>query len=247
MLLNQGKRLLELESRVESIEGKRQSAPFAARAHKPVSTHKPSGSPKGHKGHFRAIPTVIDHESLLGGCPCCGGILIEVTTHEQYIEEIPKIRPEVSKIVTQSGYCSACKRRVRRHHPNQISQALGKANISLGIIAKELCLQLQYGLGMIRRKVVRVFKDYFAMSISVGGGIDQSAKKLTAPYEELLTSVAQSQHIHIDETSWYVGSNDWCLWVLTNKNQTLYQFRDTRARVVITDVIGKDYQGGIDK
>ena len=75
----------------------RQAAPFRRRDSKkvPDAHRKRPGRPKGHPGVHRAVPTHIDEhvEVPLPACPHCGGVVQAVVPIEQFIEEIPPVRP----------------------------------------------------------------------------------------------------------------------------------------------------------
>ena len=128
-------RLLEkLQEENEALkrEGKRQATPFARR--KRVEVRKTPGRKAG-QGVFRRrekpTPEQVDRtkQARLHGCPECGEKLKEIHRHEQYVADIPPIRPVITRYVTESGYCPTCKRRVRSHHPEQISEATGAAGV----------------------------------------------------------------------------------------------------------------------
>ncbi|NOT01074.1 MAG: hypothetical protein HOP29_10640 [Phycisphaerales bacterium] len=58
----------------------------------------------------------------LPGCPHCGGPVGEVQTCEQFIEDLPPTRPQVTRLVTYVGRCRHCGE-VRSTHPMQVSIA----------------------------------------------------------------------------------------------------------------------------
>jgi uncharacterized protein (DUF4415 family) len=82
----------------------RPAAPFRRPESKkiPAEKKKKPGRPKGHKGAHRAVPDRVDQQIdvPLDGCPSCGGAVRDVTVCEQFIEEIPLVRPHVTRLVT---------------------------------------------------------------------------------------------------------------------------------------------------
>ena len=111
---------------------KRQAAPFARR--KRVSQRRKPGRKVGHEGASQVVPDHVDEELFepLAACPCCGGDVDEVRDHEQFVVDLPGVKAHVTKIVTQSGRCARCDKRVRSQHPEQVSTATGAARVSLG-------------------------------------------------------------------------------------------------------------------
>src|SRR5262249_32703525 len=95
----------QLQERLDHAEqsSARQAAPFRRRESKkvPEGSKKRPGRPKGHPGAHRAVPDHVDeHVDIpLQGCPHCGGPVTELETIEQFIEEIPPVRPHVTHLV----------------------------------------------------------------------------------------------------------------------------------------------------
>jgi transposase len=160
-------RLAYLEQRVRELEDEnrrlreqldeaqraaaRQAAPFRRREAKkvPDGPKKRPGRPKGHPGSHRVVPTHVDAEVEvpLPCCPQCGGGVQELEPIEQFIEEIPPIRPTVTRLVTYRGQCPQCGE-VQSTHPLKTSDATGAAKVQLGPRAQALAsvLNKQHGL-----------------------------------------------------------------------------------------------------
>ncbi len=113
----------------------RQAAPFRRRDSRkvPHGSRKPPGRPDCHPGARRAIPDHVDEhaEVPLTGCPHCGAPFTAVEPIEQFIEEIPPVRPRVTRLVTYRGRCATCGP-VHSSHPLQTSTATGAAKVQLG-------------------------------------------------------------------------------------------------------------------
>ncbi|MCL2710592.1 MAG: hypothetical protein FWE95_06910 [Planctomycetaceae bacterium] len=56
------------------------------------------------------MPERVDQEieKPLDGCPKCGGPVSECHPVEQFIEEIPPVRPRVVRLITWEGLCPKC-------------------------------------------------------------------------------------------------------------------------------------------
>jgi transposase len=216
-------RIAELEERVRLLEvenrqlrdqldesqrrAARQAAPFRRREAKkvPGGQKKRPGRPKGHKPAYRATPAHIDDhaEVPLAGCPGCGGAVAEVEAIEQIIEEIPPVRPRVTRLITYRGRCERCGE-VHSSHPLQTSTATGAARVQLGPNAKAWALALNKQFGLTTRKTCRVLKGLVGLSLSPGGlalAARRAAEKVVPGYDQLVQEIRGSAAVFADETS----------------------------------------------
>ena len=92
-------------------------------------------------------------EAPLDCCLECGGSLTKRKEHEQFVVAIPPVEPEITRYVTYSEYCSCCRQRVRSHHREQISDAIGAAGVVVGPRAKALAADMKHRLGLSYGKV----------------------------------------------------------------------------------------------
>jgi rRNA maturation protein Nop10 len=98
----------------------RQAAPFRVPLPKRVANPKPPGRKAGHPGSFRPRPSYIDEAITveLEKCQHCGAQdwagRQEV---EQFIEDVPEIRPHVTHLRTFVGTCGCCGKRTHSRHP----------------------------------------------------------------------------------------------------------------------------------
>lgn len=243
------RRIRELEEKIEELERRnhRQAAPFRREESKKVSHRRSPGRKEGHRGSYRQPPGEVDEtvEVSLEDCPKCRGPLESVTPVKQIIEEIPPVKPRSYRLVTYRGICSQCGE-VHSTHPLKTSEATGAAQVQLGPRAKALALQLNYGYGLSKRKTARIMEEFCGLSATASGWHHASTRiseKCEQDYHRLLEQARESDYLHSDETSWYMGSPKSWLWVFTNRGQTLYKVAQSRGRDVIQEVIGKNYQG----
>jgi hypothetical protein len=103
----------------------RQAAPFRIDDKDRVAERKKPGRPPGHAGRARGIPDHVDEVIVvpLTACPHCGGAVEKRRPVVQYIEELPVVRPHVTKLVTEEAACPHCQEVVRSTHPRQVSRA----------------------------------------------------------------------------------------------------------------------------
>ena len=142
---------------------------------------------------------------------------------EQFIEEIPPVRPRVIRLITHQGNCVKCGV-VRSRHRLQSSTATGAAGTHLGPNALSVAVDLNQRHGLTKRKTCRVLSDLFGLHLSPGGLVSAThrlASRLGGEYGELVEESRRASVIYADETSWWVGSPGWQLWVFTNDRLTL--------------------------
>jgi transposase len=247
-LLDQNRQLQEkLEEQARAAA--RQAAPFRRRESRKVSdgTKKRPGRPKGHPGVHRAVPGPIDDhtEVPLTGCPHCGGPVAEVEPVEQFIEEIPPIRPRVTRLVTYRGVCPTCGA-VHSSHPLQTSMATGAAKAQLGPRAHALAAALNKQFGLTMRKACRVLRLFAGLTLSPGGlaqAVQRTAAKVLPAFDSLVTEVRAAGAVFADETGWYVGTPGYWLWTFTTVDATVYHVDKSRGRQVVLDMLGEDFAG----
>lgn len=256
IIIQQGEQIEQLRSEIESLKQKneelerkqhRQAAPFSREESERKSNPKSQGREKGHKGSYRKEPSTVD-ETLnveLSACPHCQGQISNVRPIEQFVEELPPIQPKVYKLTTYKGECRHCGE-VQSSHPLKTSDATGAAKVQLGPRAKATAIQLNYGYGLSKRNTEQIMRDIYGLSVTVGGwqhAFHRVGAHCSPDYEDLIKQARNSDYLHSDETSWYIGAPKSWLWVFTNENQTVYRVSTSRGREVIQEMIGNDYQG----
>jgi transposase len=242
----------QLKDRLEELEREaaRQAAPFRRRERKKVDPAKKKrpGRKPGHVGACRAVPDHVDGEIEvpLTCCPNCHGAVENVAPLTQYIEEIPPVRPHVTRLVTWSAECPTCGE-VRSTHPLQTSIGQGAAKVQLGPRALALGATLNKKLGLTTRKTCSVLKQLCGLSITPGGlsqSLARVAGKVQAEYGQLIEQVRESDAVFADETSWWVGGPGWWLWVFTTpRGVTFYRVDESRGSQVVKAVLGDDFPG----
>jgi hypothetical protein len=247
-LLDQNRQLQEkLDEQARAAA--RQAAPFRRRESKkvPDGCKKRPGRPPGHPGIHRAVPDHVDEHAdvPLTGCPHCGGPVTAVEAIEQFIEEIPPIRPRVTHLVTYRGCCPTCGE-VHSSHPLQTSTATGAARAQLGPRAHALAAALNKQFGLTMRKTCRVLRLLAGLTLSPGGlaqAVQRTAAKVQPAFDSLILDVRGAAAVFADETSWYVGAPGYWLWTFTTADATVYHVDSSRGRQVVLDLLGEDFAG----
>ena len=133
---------------------------------------KRPGRKRGHPGAFRHKPDHLDEAIEVGLCSCphCGGTQFkDQNAIEQLIEDIPPVRPHVTRLTVYQGTCVGCGQSVRSKHPLQMSLAIGAAGVHLGPRALAVAADLNKAKGLSMRKTCAVLRDCFGLQLSSGG------------------------------------------------------------------------------
>ena len=246
----------ELEQKVQQLSklagqlqraAKRQAAPFRVPDKNRKSHPKRPGRKKGHSGNYRTVPDHIDKhiEVPLSCCPHCCGSITRIQAVEQFIEEIPPVRPQTIRLVTYKALCHNCGK-VQSDHPLKVSKAVGAAKCQLGPRAQATAIQMLYQYHLTYSTTSDMLKQFYGISIS-RGGLAQLAHKFAgrceAQYQELVEQAAQSDVLYADETSWYVGKPQNYLWFFGHEDLAVYRIAQNRKRDNIIAVIGNQYDG----
>jgi hypothetical protein len=242
--------LAEAQARIEELEraAARQAAPFRREeSHKvPPEERKRPGRKPGHEGVYRRRPRQVDEvvEVPLPACPQCGGKLEDRKPLVQFIEEIPPLRPHVTRLTTWSACCKQCGV-VHSSHPLQTSRAQGVASTQLGPRALALAALLNKQLGLTTRRTCQVLRKVCGLSVSPGGisqALTRMADRMADQYDALIAELRGSPAVFADETSWWVGGPGWWLWVFTTPETTVYRVDQSRGSQVVTETLA-DYPG----
>lgn len=243
-----------LKQRIDELEGQlrdahRQAGPFRRREtqKKKPSDKKPPGREKGHKGSYRRRPDTVDREVEvpLAGCPHCDGTLGHVQRREQFIEELPPVRPVCIKVTTWTGECEQCGP-VHSTHPLQTSTAVGAAGNHLGPRAQAISVLLSHRSGLTLGRTCQTLQDLVGLNLSRGGLaqlLQRAADRLEPFLSEIAQKIRRSRAVFADETSWYVGEPGWWLWVFTTPDETLYRVEPGRGSDVVRETLGDDFGG----
>jgi transposase len=225
---------------------KRQATPFARRRR--VKVRRKPGRPAGHPPASQAVPKQVDAEAevLLDGCPCCGGAVSDVEDHEQFVVDIPPVKPHVTRVVTQSAWCGRCRQRVRTTHPSQVSRAGGAARVATGPRALGLAAEMKHRLGVPYRKIANLFASYFGLCLTHGAFVHADvrlARRGRPTYDALVRVLKVSPVVHSDETGWKIDGRGAWLWVFATPLVTVFAIRFSRGSDVVLEHLGADFEG----
>ena len=247
---NQGlrNRIVKLEQQIAKLVASPASAaktattvPRFAKPKRQKRRRKKPGQKPGHAGSYRRRPTEADEivETPLEDCPHCHGAIENVTTHQQYVEEVIPAQTTVVCYQTQNGYCQ---RQVESRHPQQVPHRL------IGPRALLIAAELKHAMGVPYRKVATVLKRLCGLSITAGAltqSMQSLAKWFTPEYQAIQTGLRQSHCTYVDETGWRLNGQSCWLWAFTTDSYTVYEVNASRGHQVVLEQLGTDYDGVI--
>ena len=230
--------------------GKRQAAPFSKGD--PTPDPKTPGRKKGAAYGQRAsrpIPDHVDRElnaMLPARCPHCGGVIIADGIHDQFVCEVPKAQPEVTRFRVHVGRCTGCRRRVQGHHPDQHSAALGAAAVQLGPRALAIGHLLHYSYGLSFARAAAVLSEMFGLPISrpaLCRAAASTATDLVPTQQAIEHAVNTAPMVVADETGWKVAGRKAWLWVATSPRATAYRITKGRGYSDINPLLHASFDG----
>jgi transposase len=249
-------RLADVETELEQARraGKRQAAPFSKG--RSAATGRPAGrrpgAAYGQRAH-RLAPEHIDREVevvLPASCRACGGVIDPERVAEQYQEDLPEVRPIVTRFRVHIGRCRRCGQRVQAGHPEQTSDALGAAAAHVGPRAVALAVQLNKVTGASMGKTVAILRQVGGIRLTAGGlsqALDRAAKQATPTYNALIEAVRHSRVVAPDETGWRVGGRLQWLWTFVGDQVTVYRIQPGRGFREAATVLGEQFAGVLER
>jgi transposase len=246
------KEVADLKQRIQELEAlvrrdKRQAAPFG-RDQAKADPKKP-GRRKGQgRFSFRQAPEKIEQtiDVPLPVCPDCFGPVSDLRQHEHLQTDLALPQPVTTRLMTYSGYCPCCKKRVQSRHHEQVSTATGAAGVSIGPQARALAADLHHGLGVPFAKVARLFESAFGLQVTASALCQSGARlaDLAEPiYHEMQAALRTCRSVHADETGWRVGALSSWLWTFTGEKITVYSVESSRSHKAALRVLGREFTG----
>jgi transposase len=257
-------RINDLLARNEGLRraGKRQSAPFSDGSHteRPKASGRKAGPGYGTKAH-RGVPDHID-ESIEVPCPaicprCAGAVVID-GVREQFVEDLPRVRPHVRRFGIHHGHCADCGAKVQGRHPEQTSDATGAAASQIGPYVSSLAADLKKEMGVPERKICRILA-HLGLSITPGGvtqAVARVGRAATPTYRGLIAAVRTATVVAADESGWRVhGYGAWA-WDFVGQATlpagavvrfVVYLIAKGRGFPEASAVLGKNFAGVLER
>jgi len=153
------------------------------------------------------------------------------------VTDVPPIKPRVDEYRLYSGVCSACRK------PHRAKLPAGVPTGQIGPCALSLVGELGTRYQMSQHKVRDLLADLMGVDFSIGC-ISQAHGKvalaLATPVAQAVSSLAQAQVLHLDETRYpREGSSGNWVWGAVTPLVTVFNILPSRARYVVQDLIGQ--------
>ena len=143
-----------------------------------------------------------------------------------------EVRPLVQRFDVGAGHWSRSWRRVQRWHALRACDAMVGAVAQLGPNVGALVVEVHTELGMPVKKVARVLRNDFGLSVTEGGVVQllHRAADATAPaYAALREQMRRSAVIRPDETGCRVNAVRQGLWAFGTAETTVYPICEGRG------------------
>ncbi len=143
------------------------------------------------------------------------------------------------------GRCRKCGKHLQGRHPEQTSDALGVAGVTLGSRAIALAAYLDTSLGLSHEKQ-KTLLAHFGLQVSRSGlcqAIARAAQKAEPSYQQLVEQVRHNPQVTPDETGWRVSGQSCWLWAFATPLVTVYAILPGRGFEQAATVLGEDYAG----
>ncbi|BDI07335.1 IS66 family transposase [Sphaerotilus microaerophilus] len=235
---------LKVDSRNSSKPPSSDGPGSGNRAQRRASQRK-RGAQKGHPGAYRALLPETEVDGVQdcvppAQCNCGGAVNVQGKPVRHQVFDIPPVTPDVQEYRLYSGVCTQC----GLGHRGVLPQGVPSGQIGPRALALVGVLGTRFHLtqGKIRDLLAQLLGlDFSVGAISQAHG--KVAAALKAPVAVAVASLAQAPVLHMDETRYpREGSANW-VWGVIQPKLAVFSILPSRARYVITDLIGQAPQG----
>ncbi|MBI2629626.1 transposase [Candidatus Pacearchaeota archaeon] len=214
---------------------------------KPNEEPKPRGKPEGSNGGNKEIPEKVDKKvkaKLEGKCPRCGKVIYkkDIDTRLRYVYDA-KIMAEIIEVEEEFYPCD-CGEFCIGKHPEIPQRGM------IGYNLQALFTELKFNFSGSYQNISNFFNNITNGKINfspkaINDCIAGIAEKLEPSYGKIESEIKKERYAYSDETSWPVNGIGWYLWLIVTENFVFITIQNSRARRVLIDIFGEDYNGGI--
>ncbi|KXA92229.1 hypothetical protein AKJ66_04495 [candidate division MSBL1 archaeon SCGC-AAA259E22] len=206
------------------------------------------GKPGRKPGHDPAWREKLDPEEEIDvtqdRCKDCGNDLGDPTgSHTRVIEDVPTPEPlTATQFNIFEYYCGPCDKKIVATHPD----CPDEGDFGPNTLVQTTLFKYEYRLP--HRKVSELFDTLYGLNISKGSVLaanERVANCLDPCYEEVKMELRDAEAVHVDETTFPVGGENWWLWSFSNGEHVLYRLVNSRGSGVLKEVLGEDFDGWI--
>jgi len=227
--------------------GVKHGKPYAIQLTTKSLTRKRCGAVKGHKGHYRQRPDYFNFQESIKvvRCPHCNDTNLSENVQEirtRIIEDIPAIKPQITKYHIERRYCRNCKKIVE----SLLSSAL--KNCRIGIRTMLTIAYFKIGQRVPVNGIRKIMKDVFNFNLSEGEiclVLKLISHAFGPYYGQMIEDLKAAPARYIDETSWRIDGNNSWLWAFVTKYESIFTIAEKRDHEVPLGILGTEC-GGVD-
>ena len=241
-------RNLALTARIAELEAKlglprktpdNSSLPPSA-GQKPSGSAPPKSKGKPHAGAHRPLhPNPTRRRDVMGTVCACGADVSGVAQAavEAYDRiEIPKIEPDVTRVILHGGVCPCCAKAFKASPPEGL-----EPGSPFGPNLRAYVIYLRSVQGIPLARLSAVLLDLFGLEISEGALVNilKAARPAFAQQaDRIKADLLSGCVIASDETGMRVGKKTRWLWVFHHGMSALFLGAQSRAKTVVGDFLG---------
>lgn len=213
-----------------------------SKGQKPSGSSVPKAKAKPHRGaHRRLHPNPTSKREVLAStCKGCGTDVSGVAqvVCEQYDRiEIPRIEPDVTRVLLHGGVCPCCCKRFKAEPPAGL-----EPGSPFGPNLRALVIYLRSVQAIPLARLREVMSDLFGLDISEGALVNilgASAKPFAAAGERIKQRLLAGTAIASDETGIRVRKANWWLWVFHHADSAVFVADQHRSKAVVQAFLGE--------
>lgn len=210
-------------------------------ANKAKGKKRNKGGQKGHANTNREsredTSQYTKQRLSLDECPNCNHHLNRVSSTKSKALIDIVINPQVVKLLLEPErqWCSNCNKQVKAIHP----QSLPFTEYGINTLMVILLLRFKGNLSLAR--ISLVLKVAFGLPLaesSIQSLLSQAKKHLGHHYQALVKQVRDGRLMYNDETGWLIGKKRAWVWMMTNKDTTVYYPAESRGHGIFKEMYG---------
>ncbi len=239
-----------LAARVAELEAKLNQPPKTpdnssvppSKGQKPSGSSAPKAKAKPHRGSHRALhPNPTSTRAVLAtACQGCGADVSGVvqTVCDEYDRiEIPRIEPDVTRVLLHGGVCPCCSKSFKATPPAGLERGS-----PFGPNLRAMVIYLRSVQGIPLARLRGVLADLFGLAISEGALVnilDASRKAFSAQTCLIKARLLAGTTLASDETGLRVGKANWWLWVFHHADSAVFVADRHRSKAVVEAFLGE--------
>ena len=202
----------------------------------------PRGKPAGSNGATREEPEKIDDKIDVKAKKCPNGHrkIKQTDFNIRTVYEISKIQIKAKQFTVFEYDCLKCDLHFEATHPELPKEGIFGPNLQAFITEIRHNFAGSYGR-------ISIFLDNITGTTFSSQGlkdcIHRVAQDLEPSYKQMEEEICKANVVNSDETSWPVDGKDYWLWLLCTLNMVFIMINESRARKVITNVLGDHFPG----